>query len=253
MNIEVSALEHNRLLRITYVDPHLKEYGPFELLLHKTTKMPELMVKFVEKLKSETALATETNGVTSPNGTAPMDVDTENTAPPKSPEAKVERYPDPARMRLIETKDNKITRLFSEDDWLQGIAGENPTLYIEERPLEEDNMGTEDKVINVFHFLRDVSKSHSTPFRFVLKHNEPFADTKKRLAMRMPVSEKEFARIKWSFVESALHGFPKPRPVDDVDVLASIYTGSTQDQLGAEHQGKTSSYRSFEKAIKIFN
>lgn len=42
-------------------------------------------------------------------------------------------------------------------------------LFAEEIPREEAEAGEADKIINVFHFSKEVTRTHGVPFRFVVK------------------------------------------------------------------------------------
>ncbi|KAJ3037767.1 hypothetical protein HDV00_001353 [Rhizophlyctis rosea] len=240
LDINVSELETKRYLKITYLEGKtLKEHGPYDILLPKTARAPEIMDAVLERVRSEQANAkpeakTE-NGV---NGT------------PATP-----LLLDPAKLRLFEVKDNKFHR-YLDENWVQGIL-EGTTLYVEDKPPEEEEVvGQGDRMVRVFHYQRDPTKTHGIPFQFVAREGEMFSETKKRLFPRMGLNEKDFAKVKWTVVPQATHLINRvSATLEDGDILADKLNGQTQDQLGADHvdkSGKSSGFRPFEKAIKIF-
>lgn len=56
------------------------------------------------------------------------------------------------------------------------------------------------KLIEVFHFYRDLSETHGIPFTFVLKRGEKLKDTKARLQKMLGMYDKVFERIKFAVV-----------------------------------------------------
>jgi ubiquitin carboxyl-terminal hydrolase 7 len=100
----------------------------------------------------------------------------------------------------------------------------------QEIPREELEADDADKVISVFHFSKEVSRTHGVPFRFVVKpvcaigchgvplsnttfQNERFADTKKRLQARMAVPDKDFAKYRFALIQVAT--FKQPSYIED--------------------------------------
>lgn len=102
--------------------------------------------------------------------------------------------------------------------------------WLKEIPREELEADDTDKIISVFHFSKEVSRTHGVPFRFVVKpvsvsrvsdttiahpntQNERFADTKKRLQARMAVSDKDFAKYRFALIQVAT--FKQPSYIED--------------------------------------
>ena len=101
---------------------------------------------------------------------------------------------------------------------------------LQEIPREEFEADDADKVISVFHFSKEVSRTHGVPFRFVVKpvracvlmrgsklmddpQGERFADTKKRLQARMAVPDKDFAKYRFALIQVAT--FKQPSYIED--------------------------------------
>ena len=102
--------------------------------------------------------------------------------------------------------------------------------------MEESEADDSDKVISVFHFSKEVSRTHGVPFKFVLKavrpfvnvkrtrfsltilQNEKFSETKKRLQARIGVSDKDLARYRFAIIQVAT--FKQPSYIEDGKTLS---------------------------------
>lgn len=84
---------------------------------------------------------------------------------------------------------------------------------MQEIPREELEADDADKVISVFHFTRDVARTHGVPFKFVVKPGEKFVETKKRLQARLGVTDKDFSRFKFALIQMAT--FKQPSYIED--------------------------------------
>ncbi|KAJ3528263.1 hypothetical protein NMY22_g9483 [Coprinellus aureogranulatus] len=58
-----------------------------------------------------------------------------------------------------------------------------------------------DKVIGVFHFSKELTRTYGVPFLFVVKRGKKFSDTKKRSQARLAVPDKEFAKYRFALVQ----------------------------------------------------
>ena len=84
----------------------------------------------------------------------------------------------------------------------------------------------------MFHFSKEVSRTHGVPFRFIVKpvrllavscdlrefitgvlQGEKFHDTKKRLQARIGVSDKDFAKYRFALIQVAT--FKQPSYIED--------------------------------------
>jgi ubiquitin carboxyl-terminal hydrolase 7 len=68
-------------------------------------------------------------------------------------------------------------------------------------------------VINVFHFSKEVARTHGVPFKFVVRPGEKFADTKRRLQARIGAADKEFAKFRFALIQVAM--FKQPTYIED--------------------------------------
>ncbi|TPX38452.1 hypothetical protein SeMB42_g06732 [Synchytrium endobioticum] len=212
LDISITELETKRYIKITVLDKGLKEIGTHDVLLLKTAKVDDLIQELSAKIRFEDG--------------------------------------DNGPIRLFESLNNRLQKVLRPDDPLSTIV-EYSYIYAEEIPQEELHMTEVDKVVNVFHFSKDVSRTHSIPFLFVLKAGEMFSVTKARLQARMGMNDKDFAKARVVYVLSG--AFPKLFSVEDGDILCDK-DFSQGESMGVDHIDKSRNARvgTFEKAIKIF-
>ncbi|KAF8921385.1 ubiquitin carboxyl-terminal hydrolase 5 [Mucidula mucida] len=123
-------------------------------------------------------------------------------------------------------------------------------LYAEEIPREELEADDSDKVIGVFHFSKDLMRTHGVPFKFVVKRGEKFADTKKRLQARLGVSDRDLAKYRFALILAST--FKQPSYIEDEDTIYD-HQFAPEDVLGLDHVDKSGKTRigAGEKAIVI--
>jgi len=122
-------------------------------------------------------------------------------------------------------------------------------LYAEEIPREELEADDSDKVIGVFHFSKELSRTHGIPFKFVVKRGEKFVDTKKRLQARIGASDKDIAKFRFALIQAST--FKQPSYIEDEDTIYE-HQFAPEDVLGLDHVDKSSRARTAaEKAIVI--
>lgn len=70
--------------------------------------------------------------------------------------------------------------------------------------------------VEVFHYSKEIFRSHSSPFNFVVL-KERFEETRKRLLIKSGINKKEFERIKIIVLQG---GLGKPYcPTDGIKVI----------------------------------
>lgn len=89
------------------------------------------------------------------------------------------------------------------------------TLIPQEIPIEELEAAEKDdaKIVNLFHYAKDPTRTHGVPCKFVVYENEPFEETKKRIQSRIGAADKDFSRFKFSLVTATV--FKQPSAVED--------------------------------------
>lgn len=195
----IVELETKRALKVTWMGAHNKEEpAPHAFLLPKTAPVHEV----VEQLAKLVPLR--------PDGTH--------------------------RIRLFESASlGKQQREILPTETISTIP-ENAELFAEEVWPEELALGDDAKVVPVCHFTKDIARTHSVPFRFVLRRNERFADTAKRLQAHLQVPDKDFAKFRFALVQ--LSQYKQPTYLEDDDVLFD-HKFLPDDLLGIDHIDKS--------------
>ncbi|KAL4385931.1 hypothetical protein GQ457_09G027490 [Hibiscus cannabinus] len=134
-----------------------------------------------------------------------------------------------------------------------------------EIPEEEKNLGPHDRLIHVYHFLKDTTQNQvqnfGEPFFLVIHETETLAEVKVRIQKRLQVPDEEFAKWKFAFLSLA-----RPDYLQDSDVVATRFQrrdvyGAWEQYLGLEHSDNAPkrSYaanqnrHAYEKPVKIYN
>lgn len=135
LDVSIVELETKRSLKVTWTGIYNKEESTHPFLLPKTSMVHDL----TEHLSKQVQLT--------PAGTG--------------------------RIRVFEVaKDGRTQKEFTGSEMIGNIP-DPVELFAEEIPREEVEAEEHDKVINVFHFTRDVSRTHGVPFKFIVKPVSP--------------------------------------------------------------------------------
>ena len=157
-------------------------------------------------------------------------------------------------IRFYEAHNGKIYRELSGDLSVTGIT-EFVTIFAEKIPDEEINATEDEQDIYCYHFDKEPNKTHSVPFKFLIKPDEQFKDTRERLSKRTGIRGKLLEKLKFAIVTG--NHYAKPRYLEDSklpcllrshllmiwldDVLMDLL-GSTEDQLGLDHVNKSRNF-----------
>jgi len=212
LDVSIVELETKRSLKVTWTGVHNKEEGQHSFLLPKTSNVHDLAEHLSHRVKL------------SPEGSQ--------------------------KIRIFEvSKDGKTQKEFTGNEMIGNIP-DPVELFGEEIPLEELETDESDKLISVFHFSKEVTRTHGVPFRFVLKPNEKFAETKKRLQARLGLSDKDLAKYRFALIQVAT--FKQPSYIEDDDTIYD-HKFAPEDVLGLDHLDKSGKNRlgAGEKAIVI--
>jgi ubiquitin carboxyl-terminal hydrolase 7 len=198
LDISIVELETKRSLKIYWTGAHNKEESAHPFLLPKTSPINDV----VEQLSKVVTLSAGGSG----------------------------------KIRIFEVSNN-----FRQQRELGGVemignVPESTELFAEEVPVEELQAKEEDKIINVFHFSKDLHRTHGVPFKFVIKPREKFAETKVRLQKRLDMSDKDFSRFRFALVQSST--YKQPAYLEDADVIYD-HKFLPDDVLGLDHVDKT--------------
>lgn len=212
LDVSIVELETKRQLKVIWTGIHNKEEGTHPFLLPKTSPVHDLADNLAKKV-------TLTSGGT-------------------------------GKIRIFEiSRDGKTQKEFTGSEMIGNIP-DPVELYAEEIPREEAEADDSDKVIGVFHFSKELSRTHGVPFKFVVKKGEKFVDTKKRLQARIGVSDKDLAKYRFALIQVST--FKQPTYIEDDDTIYE-HQFAPEDVLGLDHVDKSGKARTGagEKAIVI--
>ncbi|XP_044462735.1 ubiquitin C-terminal hydrolase 12-like isoform X1 [Mangifera indica] len=175
-------------------------------------------------------------------------------------------HPD-AELRLLEVFYHKIYKIFPLSEKIENINDQYWTLRAEEIPEEEKNFGPLDRLIHVYHFMKDTAQNQvqvqnfGEPFFLVIREGETLAEVKVRIQKKLQVPEEEFSKWKFAFLSLG-----RPEYLQDSDIVSSRFQrrdvyGAWEQYLGLEHTDNAPkrSYaanqnrHTFEKPVKIYN
>ncbi|XWS74671.1 hypothetical protein CRYUN_Cryun01aG0018000 [Craigia yunnanensis] len=180
---------------------------------------------------------------------------------------KVELSHPVAELRLLEVFYHKIYKIFPLNEKIENINDQYWTLRAEEIPEEEKNLSPHDRLIHVYHFMKDTAQNQvqvqnfGEPFFLVIHEGEMLAEVKVRIQKRLQVLDEEFAKWKFAFLSLG-----RPEYLQDSDVVSTRFQrrdvyGAWEQYLGLEHSDNAPkrSYaanqnrHTFEKSVKIYN
>ncbi|KAI8641621.1 hypothetical protein BD408DRAFT_452094 [Parasitella parasitica] len=145
------------------------------------------------------------------------------------------------RIRIYDEMDGKFDKEYNDRSWRMDVAT-RPAIkvYAENIPDDEleSNVDAADTLINVFHFQRIPSRTHSVPFKFLLKEHEPLADTKKRLQARTGLDDNEWSKVKINIVSDDEENTTQISDQDEH--LFSTHPYNVGDMIGLDHIDKSS-------------
>ncbi|KAJ6892679.1 ubiquitin carboxyl-terminal hydrolase 13-like isoform X1 [Populus alba x Populus x berolinensis] len=180
---------------------------------------------------------------------------------------KVELSHPSAELRLLEVFYHKIYKIFPHNEKIENINDQYWTLRAEEIPEEEKNLGPHDRLIHVYHFMKDTTQNQvqvqnfGEPFFLVIHEGEALADVKMRVQRKLQVPDEEFSKWKFAFLSLG-----RPEYLQDSDIVSNRFQrrdiyGAWEQYLGLEHSDNAPkrSYaanqnrHTFEKPVKIYN
>ncbi|XP_078441990.1 ubiquitin C-terminal hydrolase 12-like isoform X1 [Wolffia australiana] len=178
-------------------------------------------------------------------------------------------HPD-AELRLLEVFYCKIYKIFPPSEKIENINDQYWTLRAEEVPEEEKNLEPQDRLIHVYHFMKDPLnemqvKNFGDPFFMVIHEGETLAEASDRIQKKLQIPDEEYAKWKFAFVSLG-----RPEYLKDSDVLSQRFPviprrdvyGAWEQYLGLEHLDTTQkravspnqqSRQAYDKAVRIYN
>ncbi|XP_057990811.1 ubiquitin C-terminal hydrolase 12-like isoform X3 [Hevea brasiliensis] len=185
--------------------------------------------------------------------------------------AKVELSHPSAELRLLEVFYHKIYKLlfifrFFHNEKIENINDQYWTLRAEEILDEEKNLAPNDRLIHVYHFMKDPAQNQQVqnfgePFFLVIHEGDTVAEAKVRIQKKLQVPDEEFAKWKFTFLSLG-----RPEYLQDSDIVSSRFQrrdiyGAWEQYLGLEHSDNApkrsnaanQNRHTFEKPVKIYN
>lgn len=176
-------------------------------------------------------------------------------------------HPD-AELRLLEVFFHKIYKIFPPNEKIDNINDHYWSIRAEEIPEEEKNLGPQDRLIHVYHFMKDQNQNQmpiqnfGEPFFLIVHDGEILADVKIRIQKKLQVPDEEFSKWKFAFLSLG-----RPEYLQDSDVVSNRFQrrdvyGAWEQYLGLEHsdtapkkayQVHQNRHTTFEKPVKIYN
>ncbi|XP_042437838.1 ubiquitin C-terminal hydrolase 13-like isoform X3 [Zingiber officinale] len=171
-----------------------------------------------------------------------------------------------ADLRLIEVFYHKIYKIFPPDEKIENINDQYWTLRVEEIPEEEKNLGPQDRLIHVYHFMKDsiqnqMIQNFGEPFFMVIREDETLAEVKVRIQKKLQILDEEFSKWKFAFVSTG-----RPDYLHDSDLISVCFQrrdvyGAWEQYLGLEHSDTYSkkaysanqNRHTFDKPVRIYN
>lgn len=201
LDIPLSELDTKKAIKVTLLSEGITKEDTYDLLIAKNGNVADLIEILLMKANLEE------------EGTA-------------------------GRLRVYEVSQHKIYRELPRDYPVISL-NDYTSLYAERVPEEEAN-ADESSFVRVFHFHTEVNRAHGVPFKFLMKEDEPFSETKKRLEKRTGLKGKSFEKIKFAVVKQG--HFSRPQYLSDDDELWHVAAGD-EDCLGLDHPDRSRTLR----------
>jgi len=211
LDISIIELETKKSLKVIWTGRHNKEETTHSFLLPKTHTFGDV----AETLAKSVKLSAEGSG----------------------------------KIRIFDISQNGRTQHELTISEMIGNLQDPAEVFAEEIPNDELAVPEAAKVVNMFHYAKEPSRTHGVPCRFVLYRDEVFSDTKKRIQQRIGASEKEFARFKFSLVSTTL--FKQPSIVEEPSAEDVLYDHKWQpdDAIGLDHPDRRPNKSTAERGI----
>lgn len=180
LKIPLVELEERRQFRCTWVSANLKVEREITFMPLKKATVKELLAECRKELLREQLITQE-------------EFDDENNF----------------RLRLVEVAGCKISRQFKEDLAFESLVDSNQTaankMYRVEQIMPDEfefytsgfkPSNSENYLLPVAHFCKEVYATFGTPFMVRVRLGEPFKDIKQRIQRRLEINDKDFATVK---------------------------------------------------------
>lgn len=169
LDISLSELDTKKNFKVQWLTEGITKDETFDVLVNKTGTIDDLIAALVRK--------------------ADISAETEEF------------------IRVYEVQNHKIYKELNRDFAVSGIS--DFCGIVAERVPDEELNAEPNSFINAFHFQNDPNKAHGIPFKFHIKPDEKFSETKKRLEARTGLKGKNFEKIKFAVVVRSSYAKPQ--------------------------------------------
>ncbi|KAI8455154.1 ubiquitin thiolesterase [Phakopsora pachyrhizi] len=211
LEMSIVEIETKRNVRVTWTGAHNRDEGQHSFLMPKTSSMHDVADKLSTMIKF------------SENSTN--------------------------KIKLFTIHEGRVQKPFAGGEILRDVT-DLEDLYAEE--VQQDELihcdEKEGKIIDVYHFQKELTRHHGIPFKFLIKPGEAFTETKERLRQRLGLTEKEIIKMKFSIAQ--FNTYTKPSYILDTDTIFD-HKWSKGDLLGIDHLDKSRKNVGLEKAVYI--
>lgn len=228
LNIDIMELDERRQFKVTWMSQNLKNEKELILMPLKKANVKELLIESRNELLKEGLITSEQMN------------DQLNF-----------------KLRLEEVVGSKIHRVFKDETLIETLdpLQANKNYRIEQILPEEALMSSEEYLLPVAHFSKEIYATFGTPFLLKIRLGEPFRDIKQRIQRKLEVQDKEFATYRFAVISMGTASYV---PEDENTIFDLSGSTGFQPWLGIDHANKNankmkSRYSTMEKAIKIFN
>ncbi|KAI9269716.1 cysteine proteinase [Helicostylum pulchrum] len=102
-------------------------------------------------------------------------------------------------LRVFQVNQDKLVKVFKAEEIIE--SDEKLPIYAEIVPKEEFNIGDQDFFISVYHYQKELTQTHSVPFKFLVIKDEVFYDTRKRLQARCGLNDELWNQVHFYIVK----------------------------------------------------
>ncbi|KAI8047007.1 hypothetical protein BDF21DRAFT_352542, partial [Thamnidium elegans] len=110
-------------------------------------------------------------------------------------------YIEPSvRLRVFQVNGGRIEKVYKAEEIIESNDKKLP-IYVEIVPKEEFNIGDQDFFISVYHYQKELTQTHSVPFKFLVIKDEVFYDTRRRLQVRCGLNDELWNQVNFYIIK----------------------------------------------------
>ncbi|KXJ26613.1 Ubiquitin carboxyl-terminal hydrolase 7 [Exaiptasia diaphana] len=166
-------------------------------------------------------------------------------------------------LRLLEIISAKVFNTIAHDTPLEEIVNQGQRSFrIEEIPKDQRSLKTNEILVGVAHFNKEIYQTFGTPFLVRVSDGESISSLRDRVKSKLDLQDKEFDKVKFAIINMGRANY-LPEEADHVISIKDFqphFTSNTQPVskpwLGLDHANKApkrSRYSYLERPIKIHN